>query len=120
MGPASKLHRSLVYGYPPLTSGVWGTGLRTRKTNRMFTRLFTQEYLMSQHRLGVGGRFTGITVEPDGQWPGMWRVHKGDHISDMVNLTRAKDAAIAWARPRGLGGNEDVRWDRRETASESP
>ena len=25
-------------------------------------------------------------------------------VSDMVNPTRAKDAAVAWARSRGLGG----------------
>ena len=53
---------------------------------------------------------------PDDRWPGMWRVRNGDCLSDMVNLTRAKDAALYWARPRGLGGGEIVRWDRRETA----
>jgi hypothetical protein len=31
-----------------------------------------------------------------------------------VNLTRAKDASITWARPRGLGGTEVIHWDRRE------
>ena len=52
---------------------------------------------------------------PDDRWPGMWRVRNGDCLSDMVNLTRAKDAALYWARPRGLGGEEIVRWDHRET-----
>jgi hypothetical protein len=34
-------------------------------------------------------------VEPDGRWPGMFRVRFPDGtLSDMVNLTRAKDAAL--------------------------
>lgn len=66
-------------------------------------------------KLYIGAQFTGVSVEPDGQWPNMWRVCKGDVKSDMVNLTRAKDAAIMWARPRGLGGNEISHWHRRET-----
>ena len=65
-------------------------------------------------KLYIGKTFTGVSVEPDRQWPGMWRVHQGEQISEMVNLTRAKDAAILWARPRGLGGNEVAHWDRRE------
>ncbi|MGB8628613.1 MAG: hypothetical protein WCD69_04380 [Xanthobacteraceae bacterium] len=35
------------------------------------------------------------TIEPDANWPGMWRVRFGDELSDMVNLSRAKDAAIS-------------------------
>ena len=31
---------------------------------------------------------------------------KDGRVSDMVNLPRAKDAAVAWARPRGLGGGD--------------
>jgi hypothetical protein len=66
--------------------------------------------------LYIGKRFTGVFVRPDATWPGMWRVHTADgQVSDMVNLTRAKDAAIAWARPKGLGGGEVVHWDHRET-----
>jgi hypothetical protein len=71
--------------------------------------------LSGELRLYIGKRFTGITVVPDDRWPGMWRVRNGDCLSDMVNLTRAKDAALYWARPRGLGGEEIVRWDHRET-----
>ena len=66
-------------------------------------------------KLYIGKAFTGVTVEPDDRWPDMWRICKGDERSDMVNLTRAKDAAISWARPRGLGGNEIAHWKRRET-----
>src|SRR6266436_3014365 len=41
----------------------------------------------------VTGR-TPAMIEPDGTWPRMWRVKlPGGHYSDMVNLTRAKDAA---------------------------
>ena len=37
------------------------------------------------------------------------RIRKGDQLSDMVNLTRAKDAAISWARlPHGV---EHTHWD---------
>jgi hypothetical protein len=67
--------------------------------------------------LFIGARSTGITVRPDEKYPDvMWRIHGKGRVSDMVNLTRAKDAAITWARPRGLGGNETVTWHRREIA----
>jgi hypothetical protein len=34
------------------------------------------------------------TVKPDPDWPGLWRAHMADgHVTDMVNLSRAKDAA---------------------------
>jgi hypothetical protein len=68
-------------------------------------------------KLYIGKTFTGVTVEPDSQWPKMWRVCKDGRKSDMVNLARAKDAAIVWARPRGLGGTEIPYWRHRETAS---
>ena len=73
------------------------------------------ERLMIEWRLSIGNRFTGLVVCPDPQWPNMWRIHFGGRISDMVNLARAKDAAIAWTRPRGLGGRDGARWDYRET-----
>jgi hypothetical protein len=69
-------------------------------------------------RLYLGGKFTGVSIEPDAAWPNMWRVRAGDRLSDMVNLTRAKDAAITWARPRGVGGQKIAAWDGRETAAE--
>ena len=37
------------------------------------------------------------TIVPDSEWAGMWRVKIGAEISDMVNLTRAKDAARSLA-----------------------
>jgi hypothetical protein len=69
-------------------------------------------------RLLIGNRFTGLLVCPDPQWPNMWRIHYGGRISDVVNLTRAKDAAISWVRAEGQGGAKGVRWERRETPAE--
>ena len=43
------------------------------------------------------GRRVVATIEPDSKWPGMWRVRCGGSLSDMVNLSRAKDAAISIA-----------------------
>jgi hypothetical protein len=44
------------------------------------------------------GRKLLATIVPDNDWPGLWRVHLPDgHVSDMVNLTRAKDAAVCLA-----------------------
>jgi hypothetical protein len=41
---------------------------------------------------------TVAQVVPDEKYPGMWRVDLGDDpLSDMVNLTRAKDAALSLA-----------------------
>ena len=38
------------------------------------------------------------SIEPDRAWPGMWRVRLPDgHLTDMVNLSRAKDAAASHA-----------------------
>ena len=51
--------------------------------------------------LYVGRKRSGISVEPDPFWAGMWRIHQNDNVSDMVNLDRAKDAAITWLRPPG-------------------
>jgi hypothetical protein len=36
-------------------------------------------------------------------------------MSDMVNMVRAKDAAVGWARPKGLGGKEVATWKVRQT-----
>jgi hypothetical protein len=54
--------------------------------------------------LCIGGKRSGLNVRPDHEWPGMWRIHQGDHVSDMVNRTRAKDAAVVWGRRMGLHG----------------
>jgi hypothetical protein len=62
------------------------------------------------YKLKVGRKLTGVTVRQDTKYPKMWRVHYGKTISDMVNLARAKDAALTWWRPRGLGGEEIATW----------
>jgi len=43
------------------------------------------------------GRGVMATVEPDARWSGMWGARCGSNISDMANLTRAKDAAALLA-----------------------
>jgi hypothetical protein len=47
-------------------------------------------------RLGSGGRVLAM-VEPDGNWSGMWRVRSSGTLTDMANLSRAKDAALSIA-----------------------
>jgi hypothetical protein len=73
--------------------------------------------------LYVGQKRTDVSVEPDGVWPGMWRIRQGDKVSDMVNLARAKDAARGWARPKdrngGFGAKEVLHWKRRESRREA-
>src|SRR5262245_15074550 len=51
-------------------------------------------------------------VLPDPRWPGMWRVLADGRLSDIVNLSRAKDAAEAVAE-RGPPGRNRLRfrWD---------
>jgi hypothetical protein len=46
-------------------------------------------------KLMQGKRHMPIEVLPDDQWPGLYRVYYQGKVSDMVNLTRAKDAAVA-------------------------
>jgi hypothetical protein len=38
-----------------------------------------------------------LSVEPDATCSGMWRIRHRGHLSDMTNLTRARDAAATWA-----------------------
>ena len=45
------------------------------------------------------------TVEEDANWPGMWRVRFGGKLSDMANLSRAKDAAISLVLSELNGGS---------------
>jgi hypothetical protein len=53
---------------------------------------------MREWSLFCGNRFTGVTVRPDARYSTIYRIHASDRSpSDMVNLTRAKDAALTWA-----------------------
>lgn len=71
--------------------------------------------------LCINDKATGITVEPDAKYPAMYRVRGADGtLSDMVNLSRAKDSALSWlaeARGRGLSLGEAARWVIRERRS---
>lgn len=66
--------------------------------------------------LYIGRKATGISVRPDGQWPGMWRIHHDQRVSDMVNLARAKDAAVSWANLPGGAQGKLVNWRYTKTA----
>lgn len=62
-------------------------------------------------KLYIGKTFTGVTVAPDDRWPGMYRVHWPDQPpSVMVNLTRAKDAAMRWAGRSGGSQAARLNW----------
>jgi hypothetical protein len=57
-------------------------------------------------RLYLGNRLSGFTVVRDERYPTMSRVRAPDGtLSDMVNRTRAKDAAVARA-VAALNGRE--------------
>jgi len=62
-------------------------------------------------KLYLGIKFTGITVQPDEKYPDMYRVHWPDRPpSDMVNLARAKDAAMRWAGREGGETAKRLKW----------
>ena len=47
-------------------------------------------------KLLAGSKNTGAKIITDSQWPGMFRVeYPPGTVSDMTNLTRARDAAIS-------------------------
>ena len=57
-----------------------------------------QDIRWEGHRLRLSTGRLLATVEPDAQWVGMYRVRlPNGQLTDMVNLSRAKDAAIALA-----------------------
>jgi hypothetical protein len=59
-----------------------------------------------EYRLKIGQKLSGLVVKQDDKYPQMWRIHYKDRVSDMVNLTRAKDAALSWVDPPdGIKGN---------------
>ena len=71
-----------------------GAFLRPFESRHCFGR---NELIWDGHRLRlrtVRGPVMA-TVEEDKNWPGMWRVRFGGKLSDMANLSRAKDAAIS-------------------------
>jgi hypothetical protein len=92
----------------PETSGVrsprnWGrifTPVHNDKIQMTSKRIFGRQDIKwdgLRLRLRTGGRLLA-TVEEDADWVGMYRVRlPGGYVTDMANLTRAKDAAIGLA-----------------------
>ena len=74
--------------------------LRPPKSGHCFGR---NELVWDGLKLKLGARVTA-TIEPDANWPGMWRVRFNGMLSDVANLSRAKDAAISIVL-RGLNAN---------------
>jgi hypothetical protein len=63
-------------------------------------------------RLYINRRSTGVTLHADDRFPWMFRIHwpDGQVSKRTASLPWAKDAALRYARPRGLGGKEQARW----------
>jgi hypothetical protein len=61
----------------------------------------TNELQMKGDRLmvrGSGRHSPSVEVVPDRDWPGMWRIRRPDGtVTDMVNRSRARDAATSIA-----------------------
>jgi len=54
-----------------------------------------ERFRWKDDRLYDGTRLSGYSIVPDEKYPSMWRVRSPDGtLSDMVNRTRAKDAAL--------------------------
>lgn len=54
-------------------------------------------FMTEQNERSRSGR--ALAIKPDARWPDMWRVKLPNGLlSDMVNLTRAKDAAVSLGR----------------------
>lgn len=69
-------------------------------------------------KLKIGNKFSDIEVVQDAKYPSMWRVRRADgSLSDMVNLARAKDAALSAAH---MGGGLIASWHPRQTAAGRP
>jgi len=64
------------------------------------------EFVWKGNRLYIGRRYTGLELIPDEKYPQMWRVKYKDTVSDMVNRTRAKDAAFAIFRMEGAADGQ--------------
>jgi len=61
--------------------------------------------------LYLGTKSTGIVVAPDEKYPNMYRIHWPDRPpSDIVNLTRAKEAAMNWAARAGGQDKHRLKW----------
>jgi hypothetical protein len=62
-------------------------------------------------------------VIPDNEYAGMWRIRWPDRqLSDMVNLSRAKDAAMVLVRKNGIidQSTKTLHWERTERPPGGP
>jgi hypothetical protein len=68
------------------------------------------QFTWTSNRLIYGKRPTNFSVGRDHHWPKMWRIKSPEgSLSDMVNLTRAKDAACILAGQRLRTRSQDNR-----------
>jgi hypothetical protein len=60
--------------------------------------------MLNAYRLHYGKSTKALAeVTPDSEYAGMWRIRWPDgQLSDMVNLSRAKDAAMVLVRKNGI------------------
>jgi hypothetical protein len=77
-----------------------GSFLRPFESRHCFGR---NDLVWDGLKLKLGARVMA-RIERDANWAGMWRVRVGGMLSDMANLSRAKDAAISIVL-RGLNAN---------------
>jgi hypothetical protein len=101
LGEGAHLEPSLSGGFVRLQEEASTHTLQRRELPQRLPRgltalSYTKDHLMwhgDRLLLRTGRRLLAI-LEPDSEWPGMWRVRlpNGD-LPDMANRTRAKDAA---------------------------
>jgi hypothetical protein len=78
-------HANSTAGSPSVAARASQNGSRIPSGRPGLTNTPTAEKALSVTR--------GFVIVPDAKWPGMYRVwHPDGTLSDMVNLTRAKDA----------------------------
>ena len=88
---------------------------RTTARNRRVTgHIFGRDELNWHGNVLQLGRRKLAQIEPDAVWPSMWRVRTPDgRLTDMVNISRARDAARALAlaalNQRGPGAAKRLR-----------
>jgi hypothetical protein len=82
-----KAFRGRVTDVGSRVKGAGGADLRTSVTQALQPTEISSEIRPKNTTLGV------VSIVPDAAWPGMYRLQFPDgRLSDMVNLTRAKDA----------------------------
>lgn len=77
-----------------------------------------RDVLGMPHALHLGNKQTPLAhVIPDDKHPGMWRIRWPDgEVSDMVNLARAKDAALTLCAAKlSLRSLKGFRWAKIDT-----